>query len=772
MKPELEGPTPGLNRKTNSVLKQVLIFTIIASFSILLFGGYAVFKNTAPTPAKIVSESGQVLTTSDQIKGGQAVFEKYGLMDWGTILGNGSYLGPDFTAEALHVYVTEMRNYYAKQLYNTGFDQLKSDQQAVIAEQVKTEIRENRYDKSSDTLQLTAAQTAGLQKVREYYKDKFINGDFKAGLSKNLISENDMPSNNRAYVANGDQLQQISDFFFWTAWLSSTDRPGLDYTYTNNWPYDQQAGNTPSFSSVLWSAVSVALLVLFVGVILFFYYRYNFEMEPAYEPGKFPKLSLQHLMVYPSQRKAAKYFFVVTLLFLVQSLLGAVLAHYYVEGNGFYGFDISTLLPFNVAKGWHLQLAIFWIATAWLAMGIYVAPLVSGREPKGQGLLVDILFWALIVVVGGSIIGEWLGVKGYLGNAWFLLGNQGWEYLELGRIWQILLVVGLAIWLFIVGRGLKDALKSETDKGGLVHLLFYSSIAVVFFYIFAFFVNPQTNVTYADYWRWWVIHLWVEGIFEVFAVIVIGFLMVQMGLVTKKSTVRALYFQFTILLGSGVIGTGHHYYWTGTPDLWIALGAVFSALEVIPLTLLILEAWGQYKIMREGGVDFPYKGAFRFLISVAVWNLLGAGVLGFLINLPVVSYFEHGSYLTPAHGHASMVGVYGFFSVGIMLFTMRNLVKPEAWSERLEKFSVWALNLGLAGMVIITLLPVGFLQLKKAFTDGFWAARAFEFYQEPAVNLFLWLRIIPDSVFLLGIVPLVILLFKAIRNLRPVNKQE
>ncbi|GAX91384.1 nitric-oxide reductase large subunit [Effusibacillus lacus] len=771
MKPELGGPRPGLGKKTNSILKQILILTLIVSFSVLLFGGYAIYKNTAPEPERIVTQDGLVLTTYEQIKGGQAVYQKYGLMDWGTTLGHGSYLGPDFTAEALHIYLTGMHEHYAKELHKTEFAKLTQEQQNVIIEKVKLEARENRYDAATGTLTLTAAQAAGLEKVRAHYKEMFTKGDFKAGLPENLIREEHMPATGRNYVAEGDQLQQIADFFFWTAWLSSTERPGLNYTYTNNWPYEEYAGNGPSYSSMWWSAVSVVLLILFTGVILYFYKRYNFEMEEAYEPGKFPKISLKNIAIYPSQRKAAKYFLVVTLLFLVQSLLGAALAHYYVEGNGFYGFDISTLLPFSAAKGYHLQLAIFWIATAWLAMGIYVAPLVSGREPKGQGLLVDILFWALIVVVAGSMIGEWLGVKGYLGNLWFLLGHQGWEYLELGRIWQILLATGLGIWLFIVGRGLKDALKSEEDKGGLVHLLFYSSIAVVFFYLFAFLINPGTHLTYADYWRWWIIHLWVEGIFEVFAVVVIGFLMVQMGLVTKKSTVRALLFQFTILLGSGVIGTGHHYYWVGVPDFWIALGAVFSALEVIPLTLLILEAWGQYKIMKDGGADFPYKGSFSFLISVAIWNLVGAGGLGFLINMPIVSYYQHGTQLTPAHGHGAMVGVYGFFSVAIMLYTMRNLVKPEAWNERLEKFSVWALNIGLAGMIAITLLPMGFLQLKKSYTDGFWAARAFEFYQDSTVNLLLWLRIIPDSVFLLGILPLVLLMWKAMRNLRPVDKQ-
>jgi nitric oxide reductase subunit B len=304
-----------------------------------------------------------------------------------------------------------------------------------------------------------------------------------------------------------------------------------------------------------------------------------------------------------------------------------------------------------------------------------------------------------------------------------MFGHQGWEYLEMGRFWQILFAVGMIIWLFIMFRGIRSALKRETDKGGLVHLLFYAAIAVPLFYFFAFFIQPGTSYTMADYWRWWIVHLWVEGVFEVFAVVVIGFLLVQMKLVTKSSTIKALYFQIILILGSGVLGIGHHYYYNGSAEVWIALGSVFSALEIIPLTLLILEAYEQYKMLRDGGVDFPYKSTFWFLISTAIWNLVGAGVLGFLINLPAVNYFEHGQQLTPAHAHAAMMGVYGMFAISLLLFSLRNVVDPKAWNDKLLKFVCWMLNIGLAGMVFITLLPIGFIQLKMAYDKGYCASR-------------------------------------------------
>jgi nitric oxide reductase subunit B len=761
-----------VKKNRNSLLKSVLIITLLLSFTVLLTGGYWIFKDMAPRPLEVTSEKGEIILTKESIMGGQAVFQKYGLMDYGTVLGHGSYMGPDYTAEALKIYTDGMHDFKSQEKYGKDFKALSGDEQTIIRETVMKEMRENRYVPDKDKLVLTDAQIYGHEKVREFYHTIFTEGD-QWGLKPGLIQEKHMPDGERAWVSKGDQIEQIADFFFWTAWLSSTERPDDDITYTNNWPYYEDAGNTMSFSAIWWSGASVTILILFVGLILFVFYRYHLGMQEAYTAGNFPKIDLRKLPLTSSQLKTGKYFAVVSVLFFVQAMFGALLAHYYIEPDSFFGMKwVHDILPFNITKGFHLQLAIFWIATAWLGMGIFIAPLVGGHEPKRQGLLVDILFWALVVLVAGSMIGQWLGANGYLGNNWFLLGHQGWEYLELGRIWQFILATGMLIWLFIVFRGIKSGLKRESDKGGLIHLLFYSAIAVPAFYFFAFMINPGTHYTFADYWRWWIIHLWVEGIFEVFAVVVIGFLMVQMKLVTKKSTIKALYFQLILLMGAGVIGIGHHYYYNGSSEVWIALGSVFSALEVIPLTLLILEAYEQYKMMRDGGVDFPYKGTFWFLISVAIWNLVGAGVLGFLINLPAVSFLEHGQFLTPAHGHAAMMGVYGMFAGAVLIYSLRNIVKPEKWSDRWVKFIVIMLNVGLAGMVFLSLLPVGYLQLKEAYFNGYAASRSSQFLQQETVEMLLTLRSIPDTIFLIGVAALAIFSVKALFNLRKVTHKE
>ena len=760
--PALEARTP---KAESGLWKHGLLLVLLLGFSGLIFGGFAVFRSAAPIPQAAVDASGSVLFDETSIKGGQAVYQKYGLMDYGSVLGHGAYLGPDYTADSIHLVTTHMRDYTATARFGVPFAQLTQEQQTVVADAVTREMRVNRYDASTGNLQLTPAQAYAFAKVREHYRALFSEGDPTRALQPGLVSEAHMPAEGRAWVGPGDQIDQMSSFFFWTAWLATTNRPGENYSYTNNWPFDPAAGNDVTLGSLFWSAASVALLLLFTAALLYVYQRYRLRMQEAYTT--FPKFNVDAMPVTPSQRATAKFFVVAVVLLLAQALLGGLLAHYYVEGSRFYVIDILPWLPFNIARGWHLQLAVFWIATAWLALGIYVAPLVSGREPRYQKHLVNILFVALVIVVFGSMAGEWLGVQGRLGNLWWLFGYQGWEYLELGRVWQTLLMIGLGIWLFIVFRGIREGLRREHDKGGLSHLLVYSAVSIPFFYGFGFFFNPSTHITMADYWRWWVIHLWVEGMFEVFAVVVIGFLLVRLGLLTHRSTLRALYFQLMILLGTGVLGTGHHYYWIGAPEMWIALGAVFSALEVIPLTLLLVEAHGQYRVLTQGGRSFPYRSTFWFLTAVAFWNLFGAGVLGFFINLPFVNYFEHGSFLTAAHGHAALAGVYGMLGIALLLFGMRNLVKPDRWNDKLLKVSFWGLNVGLMGMVMLTIVPVGIMQLGESYLSGFWAARSLAFYQQPVVQTLLWLRMLPDSIFIVvGVLPLAIAMARGLLNLR------
>ncbi|MCB1018570.1 MAG: nitric-oxide reductase large subunit [Planctomycetes bacterium] len=752
----------------------VLAFVCLFGFSVLLLGGYWIYESRAPIPAAVQTEAGESLFTREQILGGQAVYQKYGLMDWGSVLGHGTYYGPDFTAEVLHERVGLLRDMHAVERGAASYADLDFEAQAGVAELVRSEIKTNRYDAASDTLTLSARQAAAFAAVEDSVRKRFTEGESDRALPAGVISEDHLPAE-RSWVAQGDQIHQLTAFFWWTSWLAGVERPEGGTTFTNNWPYDPEAGNVSPSSANLWSGVSVAMLLLALSVVFFAWFRGRFYYDDAYEEGTFPAQRLDWLPVYPSQRKSIKYFVVAGALFLAQVMLGGYLAHYYVEGGGFYGIDMAAWLPFTIAKTWHLQLAVFWIATAWLGMGIYVAPLIGGGEPKKQGLLVDLLFGAVVLVAVGSLAGEWLGVKGYLGSWWWVLGHSGWEIIELGMLWKVLLAVGFGLWLFIVGRAVKGALAEEKrfETVGLVRLFLISAIAIPAMFAASFLITPGSHLTMADYWRWWVIHLWVEGMFEVFAVVVLGILLVNMGLVTRRSASRALKFQLAVLLGSGIIGIGHHYYWIGAGEAWMAMGSVFSALEVIPLSLLAVEAVEQWVIIKRGGHAFPYRHVFLFLMAVAFWNLIGAGVFGFLINLPTVSYTEHGSFLTANHGHAALMGVFGMLAIALALYCLRNVVNEKGWAGRLFTISFWGLNVGLAGMCAITLAPVGFMQMAHAEAHGFWAARSLEFYQQDSVQLLLWLRMIPDSIFIVaGVLPLLGGLLVGFRNLRPATPIE
>jgi len=455
----------------------------------------------------------------------------------------------------------------------------------------------------------------------------------------------------------------------------------------------------------------------------------------------------------PSQKATVKYFFVVAALWVVQVALGAIVAHYGVEGSGFYGIPLDKWLPYSVARTWHLQIGIFWIATSWLATGLYVAPAISGKEPKGQRLGVNALFAALILVVVGSLAGEWLGIQQKLGNLWFWFGSQGYEYVDLGRLWQILLFVGLTFWLWLMWRGLKPALARRDSNYSLLMLFLIASIAIPLFYSAGLMYGQRSHLITAEYWRWWVVHLWVEGFFEVFATVVIAFLLTRLKLLSIITATRSLLFSTVIYLSGGIIGTFHHLYFTGTPNAVLALGAGFSAFEVVPLVLIGFEAWENIRFSR-GTAENPWVSAYKwpiyFFVAVAFWNFVGAGLFGFMINPPIALYYVQGLNLTPVHGHTALFGVYGMLGLGLMLFCLRALRPGLMWKDRPLAIAFWSINIGLAAMVLLSTLPIGLAQAWASVEVGMWYARSSEFLHRPILTNLRWMRMFGDTIFAFG----------------------
>ncbi|MCG9728672.1 nitric-oxide reductase large subunit [Shewanella sp. Isolate13] len=720
-----------------------LLLVLIASFTVLLSIGSEIYREKPPIPTAFVDNQGQTLFSQNDVERGQLVWRSMGGHQLGSIWGHGSYVAPDWTADWLHREAQAWLNITAKQRFNTEFAKLNSQQQAGLEQALREDIRKNTaLTKANGDIEISLSPTriAAIKQVEQHYLALF-------GDDPKLSALREQYAMKEGTVPSLERREQLNAFLFWGAWAAVTERPDADYTYTNNWPFDPQIGNTPTSDNVVWSILSIVTLIAGIGALVWYHAAGKHESLPT--PAKQDPLFYNKPTA--SQRAVGKYFVTAIGLFLLQILLGGITAHYAVEGQNFYGIPLAEILPYSVTRTWHTQLAVFWIATAWLGTGLYIAPALSGYEPKYQRLGVNVLWVALVIVVLGSMAGEWIGVQQYFDlDMNFLFGHQGYEYIDLGRVWQILLLAGLLIWLALVTASMRPALKVDSEMRPVIWVLYASCVAIGLFYGAGLFMGKHTNLAIAEYWRWWVVHLWVEGFFETFATSVIALMLVRLGLIRARSANAAVLFATVIFLTGGLIGTLHHLYFTGTPTSVIAWGAIFSALEVVPLALIGFEAVESYRLRAVSPWMIRYKWAIMFFVATAFWNLVGAGILGFLINPPIALYFIQGLNTTATHAHAAFMGVYGMLGMGLMLFCLRGLTGQMQWNEKLLKGAFWTMNIGLAAMVFISLLPVGIVQFFAVIDNGYWFARSPEVIHSPLVETLVWMRMPGDVLFSFG----------------------
>ena len=719
----------------------ILGVMFVVSFGALLLIGSEIYREMPPIPETVVSEDGDVIYTRDDIQRGRQVWQTLGGQQLGSVWGHGAYVAPDWSADWLHREAVALLDIWSGQEYGAAFDQLEPEAQAGLKARLVDEMRTNTYDPQTGSITVSSERAEAIAQVHSHYRDLFGNGAALESRREQYAIANDA-------IGSAEHRELMPAFFHWAAWAATTQRPDSDITYTSNWPHEPLVGNSPTTGTAMWSMASIILLLASIGALCWYYVATKHEGELPTPPKSDPLLSSNPT---PSQRAVAKYFYTVVALFIAQMLLGMITAHYAVEGHSFYGFNLSEWLPYSVARTWHTQLGVFWIATAWLATGLYVAPAISGHEPKFQKLGVNVLYVALLVVVVGSMAGEWFGVmQKFALDTNFWLGHQGWEYVDLGRFWQILLFAGLMIWLALVARSLWPALKQPSENRALITILFLSTIAIGLFYAAGLTWGKHTHLSMVTYWRWWVVHLWVEGFFEVFATAVIALLFTRMGLVRARLATNATLFATIIFLFGGILGTLHHLYFAGTPTSVIAVGAVFSALEVVPLVLIGFEAYENFQLRKAAPWVQRYKWPIMFFVAVAFWNLVGAGLLGFLINPPISLYYIQALNTTPAHGHAALFGVYGMLGIGLLLFGLRGLTRDSGWNSRLLMPTFWMLNIGLAAMVFGSLLPAGVYQAYWSITEGLWYARSAEVIHSSWMETMVWMRVPGDIIFAAG----------------------
>ncbi|HUH60852.1 MAG TPA: nitric-oxide reductase large subunit [Candidimonas sp.] len=719
----------------------LLLAVLAVTFAVLGWSGVEIYRQVPPIPEKVVTTSDKVLMTKDQILDGQTAWQSTGGMAVGTVWGHGAYQAPDWSADWLHRELLAWLDLAAHETAGVEFGKLDADQQAVLKNQLKNEYRRNTLNAETGVVTVSERRALAMEQTAQYYVKLYgSDADMRTTRSNFAMKEDTLPS--------AERREDLTKFFFWTAWAAATERPNSHVTYTNNWPHEPLIDNKPSTANVMWSIASVIFLL---AGIAFLVWGWAFLHRDHAEPEAPKKDPLTIGALTPSQRALGKYLFLVVALFVAQVLLGGLTAHYTVEGQTFYGIEISQWLPYSLTRTWHLQTALFWIATGFLSAGLFLAPLINGgKDPKYQKLGVDILFWALVVLVVGSYIGNFLALKHLMpASLNFWLGHQGYEYLELGRVWQFVKFLGLAFWLLLMLRGMLPAFKKDGDKN-LLALLAASTIAIGVFYGTGLFYGERTHITIMEYWRWWVVHLWVEGFFEVFATTALAFIFSTMGLVSKRGATIASLAAASLFMLGGVPGTLHHMYFSGTTTPIMAIGASFSALEVVPLIVLGYEAWENWRLKERAPWMEAVKWPLMCFVAVSFWNMLGAGVFGFMVNPPLALYYIQGLNTTPVHAHAALFGVYGFLAIGFTLLVLRYIVPGFRFNESVMRTGFWGLNAGLVLMIFTSLLPIGLIQVHASITEGMWYARSEAFMQQGILQTLRWVRTFGDVVFIIG----------------------
>lgn len=733
---------PVVHDPVSNVLKWVLLAVAVLSFGLMGWATKVTYDRAPPQPDRFVTSAGTTLMTADDIFAGKGGFQKADLMDYGSLYGMGSYYGEDYTASVLNRLAVLTEGNVARSHMRRPLAAL--DPMALVA--VNTEMKRQ-------------LQTMDLTKQEVLVPDELASAMATAKLELATILDTPKPEAGwtPAYSLSKTDALHTADFLIYSALTTVARRPDANWSWTENWPYEPLVGNTPTTNTFRWTWISFCFTFLMFGVVLFIY---EFWLNHPDDAPMDPVLATFGALT-PSQRRIGKYFLIVAFVLLLQIVAGTIMAHSYYDRTSFYGIDINRWFPFNFLRDVHIQSPIIWIGLSWIGAGLFLAPAIAGgQEAKGQSYLVDFLFWVTLVVIAGALLGDYLGIMGVIQNNWFWFGNQGLSYIQLGRFWQIGFFIGLLLWSLLVFRALwptRQTLRIATrqfwtGRIRLENLIWAATINIALLY--AFGMIPLTGIeksfTITDFWRWWVVHLWVEQSFEFFAASMSAYLLMAVGLVSRKLAERAVYFELILIFLGGVIGTGHHLYWAGGPSMWVPMGTMFSFIEVLPLVLLIIEAINHHRLIQAQGERFQYRVAYTYIIGAAFWNFVGAGVFGGgTLNAPLVNYYEHGTFLTLNHAHTALFGAFGLLAIGLVYFCLRYAMGNRGvFTERNGIWAFWLYNSGLVLWILLNFFPIGWPQLDAVFEHGLAYARSIEFYK--GTLFWQWMRLPGDVLFAAG----------------------
>lgn len=714
----------------------------VFGFSIMAWTGTLIYQQAPPIPTFKVDGETEPLWTNEDILTGQEVWQSIGGQQVGSVWGHGAMQAPDWSADWLH------------REANLTISLMGEDSINYVAE-----VRKNTYDRDLNEFTIKPVRAKAVRKLSKYYVALFTG----AGHSDEV---EDINALRKLYQVKDVSLYDVSKaekltaFIFWSAWACVTERPEQTLTYTSNWPQERLVGNVVTPDVIIWSLASIALLVGGIGGLAWVKSMHHSEQGQLDPPLDDP---LQTFTVTPSMASIVKWVYIVFFLSGFQICLGVYTVHLTIDGNSGIPNWITQHITYTVARTWHTQTAVFAIATSFLAAGLFLAPSIGGRttDPPMQKPLCDFLFLCLLVIVGGSMVGQVAAItqsfESLLMSQWF--GHQGYEYVELGRFWQWFLLVGLFLWLVLMIRGIWPALvkkntQSRDAKGRwhLVVIISCSAVLITFFWSAGLMYNARTNLAIMDYWRFWIVHMWVEGIFEVFITVIAAQVFVMLGVLDAESAAGVTLFTTGVFLFGGIPGMYHHNYFSGTPTMVVAVGACFSCLEVCPLALMGYEA-AEYKRMKKAGDRQSTRWLAQYgpiidcFIYVAFWNMVGAGFCGFIINPPISQYWMIGGYLTMAHSHGALWGVYGVLAMALSLLVLRLSDLNACWNTFWLDQGLKLMNVGMFLQIFVSIFPLGIYQFVLAVKYDYWYARSHHFHGDAMVKGMKWARALGDTIF-------------------------
>lgn len=708
---------------TTSTANKVLIGIIVISGLSLLAGTIYTYNNIPPIPDQVITEDGHQLFDRDRVKEGQAVFQKNNLMSYGTLLGNGSYYGPDYTAEVLD---------WVKQEAKATRQAAAEGEPSTSPEVLQEMVQPSSYSDTEATVH--PFWRGAYKRIQQHLSTRFVDGAPEEGIPANTLNQKD--------------IEPLAAFFTWTALFSSAERGDSGHTFTNNFPPMPELGMTPTGSTIYWTAWTVAIVLLVSLLFIMFYTFVTFEDPPELpqlERAKGKKLAFLQKVTLVLLAGCA-------LVYLLQTIAGGYLANAYVSRDSFYGIfaffglERMKVLPFRAVRSAHTSMAVIWIVGMWMSGSLYVSFQLGGKEQDWHRPVTYAAMGILVLSVIGTLTGVYLSTLGVTGEYWALYGTEGTEYLEMGRLWRYGIAAGFVAWTVVLTSVLWNA---DVRWQSFLNLLMINGLGITTAFFASFMYSPDSHWVIIDFWRWWVVHHWVEGIFAFFQLLVLGWFFAGLKLVTRQEVTKSLYLEGALILMAGFLAVGHHFWWVGEPSVWIGVGSVFSTLEVVPLFMLVVSALNSIMKQSKEQLATIHRLPLYFFIASAFWQFLGSAVLGLLINFPIINYFEHGTFLTVAHAHAAFLGAFGFLALGLLVYCFRHAFPDDFRPQKLW-WGFWLMNVGLFIMVFISVTPIGVIQLVEVVKNGYASGRSVGFYEGEWVMFFNELRMPGDTMIIIG----------------------